>query len=49
VFVCGEAEREYNRVLDRLSRVVGQVYNAGEEKGVEVEWSAEDVRVGFRR
>lgn len=49
VFVCGEAEREYSRVLDRLNRVVGQVYNAGEERGVEVEWNAEDIRVGFRR
>jgi len=49
IFVCGEAEREYGRVLDRLNRVVADVYSAGEERGVEVEWGVEDVRVGFRR
>lgn len=50
VFVCGEAEREYSRVLDRLSRIVAEVYGAGgEDRGVEVEFSAEDIRAGFRR
>lgn len=47
-FVCGECEREYNGVLDRLRTICADVYSQ-EEKGVEIEWTKEDTVAGFKR
>ena len=51
IFVCAEAEREYIRAHERISRIVSEVYGIEVEgrQGVEVEFSTEDVRAGFRR
>lgn len=46
--VCKECERRYELVLERLQRVCRDLYK-DEEKGVEIDWSREDVRAGFKR
>lgn len=49
-FVCKECERAYERTINRMERIVSQVYPVTEgEKSVEVDFSREDVRAGFRR
>lgn len=49
-FVGKECERSYERVVERLERVIETVYpSGGEEKVVEVAFSREDVKAGFRR
>ena len=46
--VCKECERRYDGVLDRLQRVCKELYKE-EEKGVEIDWTKEDTKVGFKR
>lgn len=45
-----ECERSYERVIERLEKVIETVYpSGGEEKVVEVAFTRDDVRAGFRR
>lgn len=45
-----ECERAYERVVERFEKVIREVYPASEgEKSVEVDFTREDVRAGFRR
>ncbi|KAI7114422.1 hypothetical protein KC352_g34663, partial [Hortaea werneckii] len=40
----------YERAIDRMERIIGQVYPAAEgEKSVEIDFSKTDVQAGFRR
>lgn len=49
-FVCKEAERSYESTLERAGRLTSAVYpNMEGEKSVDVDFSREDVRSGFRR
>lgn len=48
--VCKECARTYDRTIDRMEKMVEKVYPASEgEKAVEIEFSREDVKTGFRR
>ena len=49
-FVCQEAQKCYEGTLERTERVMGAIYpNTEGEKNVEIDFSKEDIKSGFRR
>lgn len=49
-FVCKECERNFERVLERLEKLVEEVYPRTEgEKDVVIDFTRADIRAGFRR
>lgn len=49
-FVCKECERKYDSVIDRMQKIIADVYPLSEgEKPVELEFTKGDVQTGFRR
>lgn len=49
-FVCKECERNYDKVLDRLEKLVDEVYPRTEgEKDVVIDFTKADIQAGFRR
>lgn len=49
-FVCAEAQKFYEGTLERTERVKQTVYpNTEGEKNVEIDFSKEDIKSGFRR
>jgi len=48
--VCAEAQKCYEGTLERTERLMTAVYpNAEGEKNVEIDFSREDIKSGFRR
>ncbi|KAI5370598.1 putative exocyst complex component Sec3 [Septoria linicola] len=49
-FVCKECERNYDKVLERLEKLVEEVYSRTEgEKDVVIDFTKADIQAGFRR
>lgn len=49
-FVTKECERSYEKIMERIEALIGAVYPPTEsEKPVELDFTREDVRSGFRR
>jgi len=45
--VTKECERRYEQILDRLQALCKELYKE-EEKRVDIDWTKEDIRAGFR-
>lgn len=47
--IFGECQNEYLSILERLVRLNKLVYAVDGEKGLEIEWSRDDVTAGFKK